>query len=86
MMKVRVAEIGEGLHPSEIVVGVQTKEGQQNLVVDKRSLLNGYLRVGFPIRQEGDDFFVELPRETVSGAWRVWVNKSELQNESKQAA
>ena len=86
MMKVKVAEVAQGLHPSEIVVGVQTIEGQQNLVVDRRSIMTGsFIKVGYPIREDGDSFLVELPRETSSGSWRVWVNKDQTETEREFA-
>ena len=87
MMKVKVAEVGDGLHPSEVVVSIQTIEGQQNIVVDKRSLSAGNtLRVGYPIRRQDDKYLIELPRETVNGSWRVWVNKSEIEDHERQSA
>ena len=37
-MRVKVREIGPGLHPSEVVVEVQTTDGSERLVVDRNSL------------------------------------------------
>lgn len=78
MMKVKVAEVGEGLHPSEVVVAVRTLDGTENLVVDRRSYRNGTVSIGYPIRQEGNNYLVELPRETLSGSWRVWVKEDQV--------
>ena len=78
MAKVKVAEVGGALHPSEVVVALKTISGTENLVIDRRSLQADAISVGFPIRQEGDKFLIELPRESQSGAWRVWVEENQL--------
>lgn len=74
MARVKVSEVGEGLHPSEVVVAVATNDGTENLVVDRQSLKDSTIEVGHPIRQQGDLYLVELPSETMSGSWRVWVH------------
>lgn len=82
MMRVKVEVVGDGLHPSEVVVSVRTTEGLERLVVDRRSLSgNQSLEVGYPIDSRDDLFLVELPRETTTGSWRVWVNASETVRE-----
>ncbi|MBU3888602.1 hypothetical protein FM996_12230 [Methylosinus sporium] len=78
MMKLRVDKIGDGLHHSEVVVTIHGNDGDESLVIDKRSLKNGYVSVGYPIRFEGNSYLVELPRETSAGNWRIWVDKNQL--------
>jgi hypothetical protein len=77
-MRLKVERIGEGLHPSEIFVGIKTKNGVEQVAVDSESLHNGSLPIGWPVGKDGDFLLVELPRPTVSGARRVWVKKDEL--------
>jgi hypothetical protein len=84
MMKVKVAEAGKGLHPSEVVVTVKTIDGDQSLVIDRRSLDNGFIRIGYPIREHKKNYLIELPRETSSGSWRVWVSKTQLEGEPER--
>jgi hypothetical protein len=84
MMKVRVATVGDGLHHSEVVVAVKTNEGDQSLVIDRRSLQDGFVRIGYPIRQQNHEYLIELPRETSSGSWRVWVDRSQLEDEPER--
>jgi hypothetical protein len=86
MMKVKVAEIGKGLHPSEVVVAVKTVDGDQSLVIDRRSLDNGFINIGYPIRvhNQNQTYLIELPRETSSGSWRVWVNRTQLEDEPER--
>jgi len=84
-MKVKVKRGGEGLHPSEVIVTVRTTDGEQTLVIDRRSILNGdFLGVGFPVREDGENLLIELPRETSTGSWRVWVNKNQTEDEPER--
>ncbi len=80
MMKLRVRTIGDGLHHSEVVVSIHTNNGDEGLALGRRSLRDGFIEVGYPIRQEGDSYLVELPRETSTGNWRVWVDRDQLES------
>lgn len=78
MMQLKVQHHGEGLHPSDATVAVDTREGRSAvLYVSKRALKGSpgdhRINIGYPLDQDGDWTLVELPRETVSGAMRVWV-------------
>jgi len=72
-MKVKVTRIGAGVHPSEVIVSVDTISGLERLVVHNRSITDNEIDIGYPINREQNNFLVELPRETTSGSWRVWV-------------
>ena len=74
-MRVKIEEVGTQQHPSEKVVKVETIEGPEQLVVDRRSIHKHSLDVGYPVSQHNGHFLVELPRETFRGLWRVWVDK-----------
>jgi hypothetical protein len=79
MMRLRVEEIGRGLHPSEVVVAVKTAGGaRERLVVSRRSIEQGAILVGRGFGEKGGAVLIELPRETQTGAWRVWVPKDQL--------
>lgn len=78
MMLLKVKRLGEGLHPSETYVSVETKNGPEEIAVDAKSLRNGTLPIGWPVGKEGLFLLVELPRPTVRGTRRVWVRKEEL--------
>lgn len=86
MMKLKITEIGKALHPAEVVVAVRTLTGTENLVVDRASINGGYLGVGFPIRESNGRFLVELPTESQSGAWRVWVSGDQVSEPQKMSA
>jgi hypothetical protein len=83
MMLVKVKDVSEGLHPSEIFVSVETRNGPEELAVSARSVRNDTLPVGWPVGREGDFFLVELPRPTVRGFSRVWVRKEQLVPEKR---
>lgn len=80
-MRIKVNTIGEGLHPSEAVVQVQTATGPENLVIDKRAIQAGSIAVGTPLQRGDNLVLVELPREAMSGRWRVWVASNVLTKE-----
>jgi hypothetical protein len=86
MMRLKVTEIGKGIHPSEAVVSVKTGEAQERLVVSRRSIQNDTISVGWPLHEEKGLVLVELPRETQSGAWRVWVPADQLVEEERLRA
>jgi len=77
-MRLTVAEVGNGLHPSEAVVAVKTVDGQERITLSRKSISHGSVEIGWPLRENGDQVLVELPRETQSGAWRVWVSRNQI--------
>lgn len=78
MMRLKVENLGEGLHPSEVVVSVATKTGPEELTLDPRSLRDNTLTIGWPVGAEDGYRLVELPRPTSRGQKRVWVKKDDL--------
>jgi len=80
MPRLQVRRIGEGLHPSEVVVEVTTVDGaQEEVLVDNQSLRDDALEIGYPVATDGDRALVELPRETARGSWRLWVPTSAME-------
>jgi hypothetical protein len=82
-MRVRVREVGPGLHPSEIVVQIETVEGPERLVVDRRSVhADSSIDVGYPVGRNNGYYLIELPRETIHGSWRVWIASEVIADEA----
>jgi hypothetical protein len=77
-MRLKVTEVGNGLHPSEKVISIDSRDGDQIVVVDPNSVRNGELEVGWPVGKQDDMYLVELPRPSSSGAWRIWVHVRNL--------
>ena len=78
MMLLKIKKIGEGLHPSETFVSVETENGPEQVAVDAKSLRNGTLPIGWPVGKKAGFLLVELPKPTASGVRRVWVREVEL--------
>jgi hypothetical protein len=80
MMRLKVTPLGEGLHPSEMFVSVETRDGRQDLAVNPIAIQSSTssVAVGWPVAREGVYRLVELPTQTSLGARRVWVDKNEL--------
>ena len=77
-MRVKVKEVSNGIHPNEVVVSILTKDGEEKLVVHRRSISNGGLEVGYPIFEENGLYLIELPRESMRGLWRIWVQQENV--------
>jgi hypothetical protein len=86
MMRLKVEKISEGLHPSEAVVTVQTSTGPERVVVSIRSIDTDSIPVGWPLGKKEGLTLVELPRETETGAWRIWVPSDQLIEEERMRA
>jgi hypothetical protein len=78
-MRMRIQEVGPGLHPSEVVVEVQTTQGAQRLVIDRAAITDDSLFVGWrSLAQKNGEVLVELPNETMSGTSRIWVRSDDI--------
>lgn len=78
MMLLRVERVEEGLHPSEVVINVETRTGSEEVVVDSQTVRGHVLHVGSPVDTDGSYKLVELPRPTSTGFRRVWVSDGKL--------
>jgi len=74
MVRIKVTHRENGPIPSETVVTIPTTTGSEEVVVHASQVTDDGVEAGF-IGEEGDSVLVELPRETVSGRWRVWIPK-----------
>jgi hypothetical protein len=83
MSRIAVENVEEGLHPSEVVVTLRTADGKVEEVAVDRQLVEAKQLQAFPIGEEAGRVLVELPRETISGAWRVWMPKASVFNASR---
>lgn len=72
-MKLSVSTVGSGLHPSEVLVKVETRAGDEEMIVDRTVVNDEKVEVGAILAKEEGYTLVQLPRETMRGAWRVWV-------------
>ena len=77
-MRIKCQRLMDGPGPSEAIVSVHTTQGEEEVVVYTGLLTNGYLDVGPRLSSQPDRVLVELPRESASGRWRVWIPASEV--------
>lgn len=86
MPRITVEQVEDGLHPSEVVVTIRTAEGRtEEVAVDRQLVEHGAMRA-YPVSSGQDRVLVELPRETLSGAWRVWMPKASVLGMEEMAA
>ncbi len=76
-IRIKITSREAGPIPSEALVAIRTVEGVEEVVVHASQATADSVEAGF-IGAEGDRVLIELPRETVSGRWRVWVDKKAL--------
>jgi hypothetical protein len=77
-MRIKCQRLMDGPGPSEAIVSIRTTKGEEEVVVYTGLLTNGYLEVGPQLSGQPDRVLVELPRESASGRWRVWIPTSEV--------
>lgn len=73
-MRLTVTQEHVGLHPASRVVRIDTVDGPERLTVWPRpGEAVADIEIGYPVGARDDALLVELPDETHTGAWRVWV-------------
>ncbi len=78
-MRLRVDRLGEGPGPGEVVVRVTPMTGPtEQVVVHVTGMVGDTIDVGYPLARSKEQRLIELPRESVSGKWRLWVPQSAM--------
>ena len=86
-MRLKVTKIEDGVNPSQVSVAVTARDGVHYLVLSKTSIdVADTIDVGNPVGHHDGIVLVELPTETDSGTWRLWVDKDSLSEEVLEAA
>ncbi|MEO8051175.1 MAG: hypothetical protein ABI833_12235 [Acidobacteriota bacterium] len=68
--------IEDGLIPAEKIVRVEDADGATEEITVSTGSINDNRLVASVIGTDGDRVLIELPRESASGRWRMWVNKA----------
>ena len=76
MCKVRCQDVMEGPGPGEKVVKVQTPEGWEEVIAPVSSVKQGFLITSAVLDRRDGKVLVELPRESASGRWRLWIDQA----------
>ena len=75
-MRIKFNGRREGPIPLETVVTIATARGRtENVIVHRSQVDERSLEIAYIGERDGL-LLVELPRESLSGRWRVWVPKS----------
>jgi hypothetical protein len=70
--------VSEGLMPDERIARIETADGKsEEVAVSAQNIENNQL-LAFEIGRSEDKVLVELPRESASGRWRIWVKESAI--------
>ncbi len=77
-MLLRYGDQSPGPGRDEVLVEIQTTSGSTEEVVVHKSLVeNGSVKVE-KIHEKNGEVLVELPRESASGNWRIWVPSQQI--------
>ena len=76
-MKLRCEQVTPGPGPGEVIVDIKTVSGIEDVIVDQSFVKDRLLNV-WEIGGRDEKVLVELPRETSSGSWRVWVTRDTI--------
>lgn len=68
--------IVEGLMPTERIARVQAADGEVEEVSVSAGNISGDKLIASEIVRHEGRVLVELPHESASGRWRIWVNES----------
>ncbi len=75
MIKVATDSVEDGLMPAEKIARIQVAGGSiEEVAVSADDITPDNKLVASEIGKRGDAVLIELPRESASGRWRIWVN------------
>jgi hypothetical protein len=77
-MRIKFNNRRDGPIPSETVVTITTVGGTEDVIVHQSQADASTVEVGFIREKEDGSLLVELPRETMSGRWRISIPRSAL--------
>ena len=75
MVKVSTSSISDGLMPAEKIAYIEVASGHiEEVSVSADDISPDNKLMASEIGRQGGNVLVELPRESASGRWRIWVN------------
>ena len=77
-MRLKCHVLMRGPGPSETTIAISTADGSEEVVVDAALIHDGGLEISRVLERTKDRALVELPPESATGRWRVWVPRSAL--------
>lgn len=78
MARVRVTTVMDGPGPDETIVSIAIKGGgEEEVILPKNFVKNDNVEVG-RVGGDKDSVLIELPQESATGSWRLWVDPGTL--------
>lgn len=78
MCRIRCEKVMDGPGPNDVVVKVHLATGKwEEVVAPSNAVEGGFLETSSVLDKRERQVLVELPRESASGAWRLWVNEED---------
>lgn len=78
MIKVSASKVMDGLMPMEKIALIEIADGGvEEISVSAEDIVDGKLLASF-IGKDNGRVLVELPRESASGRWRIWVDAATI--------
>lgn len=71
-------KIISGFTPNEKIARIQDADGKTEEVIVSVQSITGNRLMASEIGRQGGRVLVELPRESASGRWRMWVKESSI--------
>ena len=72
-------EVVDGLVPWEQTARIKSIGGMiEEVSVSRKQIIEGAAILASEIGRDGPNVLVELPRESASGRWRLWVGEDQL--------
>ena len=72
------AKIVKGVNQSERIAYIKTAEGVHAEVLLSAAQTGSNHVIAAEVARDNNNVLIELPQETSSGYWRVWVKKKQL--------
>lgn len=80
MCKVRCEVVMNGPGPNEQIVKIREASGfYEEVVATIGAVTNGFLETSHILGRDAEKVLVELPRESASGKWRLWVSERDIE-------
>ncbi|MGO8671106.1 MAG: hypothetical protein ACLQVD_07060 [Capsulimonadaceae bacterium] len=74
---IKIAEIGDGIFPTEYSVSVESLGKKYGLIVDRSFVRDGMLEVQ-EVSQSSEGLLIQLPAETFNDGTRIYVSPDDL--------
>ncbi len=73
-----ICQFVDGLMPSEKIARIENADGRFEEVLVSTKNMSGKSLLANEIGRTEGKVLVELPRESASGRWRIWVKESSI--------